>query len=399
MRVAQLPKALLTALRERATDRIALAICHMLFMEWLRCGFGGSHDRAIANVLPSWNNFVAYHPFAREIAPTEMGLCQNRPVCKELLNSGYLPAKSISKIDTHPRASTTWHAVDPTVLGRSLAICEEYSNFLNPTPPLTSLHDAIAFAEAVLFRSSPRWLTGWRDVARSTDERTLVGGVLPLSAVGHTQSIWCASNELAKVLPALMSSFVCDFVARLKSGGTHLSFFVVEQIPVLRPEVLNQSVAWGSGESVQEWILPRILELTYTASDLKQFAANCGWNAPPFPWDDDRRFLLRCELDAAFFHLYLPADEDGHWRMTRRIDGYSRDETTEQLAELERRFPTPRDAVSYIMSTFPTVRRKNEVSHGEYRAKRVVLGIYETMQNSIYPVSSTRSHHTLIPRS
>jgi hypothetical protein len=30
--------------------------------------------------------------------------------------------------------------------------------------------------------------------------------------------------------------------------------------------------------------------------------------APPFRWDEDRRFLLRAELDAAFFHLYLRAD-------------------------------------------------------------------------------------------
>jgi hypothetical protein len=35
------------------------------------------------------------------------------------------------------------------------------------------------------------------------------------------------------------------------------------------------------------------------------FAQDCGWPGPPFGWDEDRRFLLRCELDAAFFHLYL----------------------------------------------------------------------------------------------
>ena len=34
-------------------------------------------------------------------------------------------------------------------------------------------------------------------------------------------------------------------------------------------------------------------------------ACDCGWSGPPFRWDEERRFLLRCELDAAFFHLYL----------------------------------------------------------------------------------------------
>ena len=28
------------------------------------------------------------------------------------------------------------------------------------------------------------------------------------------------------------------------------------------------------------------------------------WSVPRFRWDEARRFLLRCELDAAFFHLY-----------------------------------------------------------------------------------------------
>jgi hypothetical protein len=27
---------------------------------------------------------------------------------------------------------------------------------------------------------------------------------------------------------------------------------------------------------------------------------DCGYEGPPFRWDEERRFLLRCELDAAF---------------------------------------------------------------------------------------------------
>lgn len=123
--------------------------------------------------------------------------------------------------------------------------------------------------------------------------------------------------------------------------------------------------------------------LSYTASDLDPFAADCGWSGPPFRWDDDRRFLLRCELDAAFFHLYLPADDDGGWRLDRCSDGCSRDETPAQLTELQRRFPTPRDAVAYILATFPIVRRKDEEKHSEYRTTRVVLEIYDAMQESL----------------
>jgi hypothetical protein len=46
-------------------------------------------------------------------------------------------------------------------------------------------------------------------------------------------------------------------------------------------------------------------------------------------------------------------------------------------------FPTPRDAVSYIMDTFPIVRRKDEEKYnGDYRTKRVILEIYDAMQQA-----------------
>ena len=120
-----------------------------------------------------------------------------------------------------------------------------------------------------------------------------------------------------------------------------------------------------------------------TAWDLEPFAQDCGWSGPPFRWDEERRFLLRCELDAAFFHLYLPATADGQWKPARVAEGAVRDETPEELAELKRHFPTPRDAVAYIMDTFPIVRRKDEEKHGDYRTKRVILEIYDAMAEAI----------------
>ena len=74
-----------------------------------------------------------------------------------------------------------------------------------------------------------------------------------------------------------------------------------------------------------------------------------GYDGPPFRWDEERRFLLRCELDAAYFHLY----------------GIERDD------------------VDYIMDTFPIVKRKDEAAHGEYRTKRVILEIYDEMAEAV----------------
>ena len=35
------------------------------------------------------------------------------------------------------------------------------------------------------------------------------------------------------------------------------------------------------------------------------------------------------------------------------------------------------------MDTFPIVKRKDEAAHGEYRTKRVILEIYDAMQQAI----------------
>lgn len=44
---------------------------------------------------------------------------------------------------------------------------------------------------------------------------------------------------------------------------------------------------------------------------------------------------------------------------------------------------TPCEAVDYIMETFPIVNRKDQKKHGEYRTKRVILEIYDAMQQAI----------------
>jgi hypothetical protein len=42
----------------------------------------------------------------------------------------------------------------------------------------------------------------------------------------------------------------------------------------------------------------------------------------------------------------------------------------------------PRDTVAYISDQFPIVRRKDEERFGEYRTKRVILEMYDAMQDA-----------------
>jgi hypothetical protein len=226
-----------------------------------------------------------------------------------------------------------------------------------------------------------RWFLSFHDIANPNNERTSIFAVVPFSAVGNSSPVFTGdlSALSACCLLAAGNSYAFDFVTRRRIVSRHLNFFILNQLPIPREECFIEPCMWAGLPNIalRDWLIPRVLELTYTAWDLREFARDCGFAGPPFRWDDARRFLLRSELDAAFFHLYLPADPHGQWLAA----------TTEppvDLIRLAQCFPKPRDAVSYIMDTFPIVRRKDEENYnGDYRTKRTILEIYDAMQESI----------------
>jgi hypothetical protein len=231
------------------------------------------------------------------------------------------------------------------------------------------------------------WIIAFRMITNTTNERTAIATVVPISGIGnscYTLTFDANCGQMLTCLVANANSFLFDWLTRQKLAGTNLNVFILKQLPLITPEAYAQQNPWSNGgQKLRDWLLPRVLELTYTAWDLEAFARDCGWSGPPFRWDEQRRFFLRCELDAAFFHLYLQATADGQWKPARVAEGAVRDEAPEELAELKRHFPTPRDAADYIMDTFPIIERKDEEKHGEYRTKRAILEIYDEMAEAM----------------
>ena len=221
--------------------------------------------------------------------------------------------------------------------------------------------------ERLVDKWTHRWLIGMRNITGTEKRRTVITAIIPIAGVGHSAPLFVPSKVDAAsgcLLVANLTSFALDYAARQKVGGTNLTYGYLKQFPVLPPTTYAQPCAWAgnlqSEISHLQFLLPRVLELTYTAWDLEPFAVDCGWSGPPFRWDEERRFLLRCELDAAFFHLY----------------GLNRDDT------------------AYILDTFPIVKRKDEAKfHGDYRTKRVILEIYDAMKSTM---DSGQPYQTLL---
>ena len=218
------------------------------------------------------------------------------------------------------------------------------------------------------------WLMGWRDITNATNERTVVGGLFPLSAVGDNINCCISPHQQFMYLAALLASFACDFVARFKVGGTHFNFFIARQLAVPSPSMLEMPTPWHI--SFAEWLRPRVLELTYTAKDMRPFARDMGYEGDPFPWDEERRARLRAEIDAAVFHLYLPANRDGSWKRCEQ-------ENDSEYKSLVASFPTPRSAVEYIMETFPITRKQDVKKYGSFRTKELILEYYDDFLSQI----------------
>ncbi len=202
------------------------------------------------------------------------------------------------------------------------------------------------------------WLQAFRGITRATDERTLLSGNLPRSGVGNSAPAVDYSNARAvasALVLANLNSLPLDWAARLSVGGVNLNFFIVKQLPVLPPEAYLWRAAHGP--TYVELVVPRVLELTYAADELRPFAEDLGYDGPPFAWDEDRRHRLRSELDAIYAHMYRLDRSDLEWILDAEPPSAS----------------------------FPLLKQHELKAFGEYRTSRYVLQAFDQLTRGEAP--------------
>jgi hypothetical protein len=204
------------------------------------------------------------------------------------------------------------------------------------------------------------WLVGWRDVTTAKLERTVVATIFPRVGVGNNLSlmIFDSKNGPHRIaaLVGSLASLACDYFARHKVAGTHLNFFVYEQLPILPPETY--------GKDSLSFIVPRVLELIYTSYAMAPFARDLGFDGSPFTWDEDRRAVLRAELDAWYARAY----------------GLTRDELRYVLD------PADVKGADYPSETFRVLKQNEIARFGEYRTARLVLAAYDQLMK--HPIAA-----------
>jgi hypothetical protein len=235
-----------------------------------------------------------------------------------------------------------------------------------------------------------RWFFGVRRVTRNTDVRTLIGTYLPYQAVTYGLYLFFSSVSTQQyiALTAVINSLVLDYLCRNTTSQPSLTYGVLNQLPVLPPDRFTPADI--------AYIVPRVLELVYTAWDMQPFAEDIWAEAdgalrelimerrkanhkdteaqspediktlslrafvvntlpPPFIWHEARRARIRAELDARIAKLY----------------GLSRDELRYILD------PSDIYGPEFPGETFRVLKEKEIKQYGEYRTRRLVLEAWD----------------------
>jgi len=212
------------------------------------------------------------------------------------------------------------------------------------------------------FTSNP-WLLAFRNITSAKLERTTVFSFLPRVGVAHSAPLLFVSANVGAQLCLCgnLNSLAFDYAVRQKIGGTNLTYNYVNQLPVLPPSF------YGAADVA--YVASRVLELVYTAHDMRPLADALRTSASPiaalvptepYRWDEARRALLRAELDAWFARAY----------------GLTRDELRYILDPADVHGP------DFPGETFRVLKEKETAKFGEFRTRRLVLEAWDRLMSA-----------------
>jgi len=174
---------------------------------------------------------------------------------------------------------------------------------------------------------------GFRDIARTTDERTMISCIIPDMPAGNKVPLFMnCSNSNLFLLSCLLNSFSYDYILRTKLGATSLNYYILNETPLSRNVIID-----CISERITNYVLSlnciaRIfspdwlhIDKAYQSNDINKRNWKSFWAITRH-----ERIRLRCILDAIVAELYGldfddlawilrhdPSDPKGFWRMDK----------------------------------------------------------------------------------
>lgn len=183
------------------------------------------------------------------------------------------------------------------------------------------------------------WHLAVKDVTSVTNERSCIVAIVPEVGCLHNLPVLNTNDprELARTA-GMLNSLIFDYLFRAKLTGTHVTKGLLNETPWLGSRHYDLEVGRKKAGGIIE---NQVLKLSYTCSDLEQFARDFGYEGDPFVWDEEERLQIRARLDALHLILFGVTDE----------------------AE-----------VRHILSSFPTVKKRDRQKYeGTYLTEKLVL--------------------------
>lgn len=193
----------------------------------------------------------------------------------------------------------------------------------------------------------------FREIARSSDERTMIAALIPMVGTDDTATIVDPEGEVEQELALLanMNSVVLDYCCGFKVSGTHIRKHTFNQLPFLPPEAYK--------EADYEFIVTRVCALSCACKELESFAKSTCYFSP-FENDEQKRSVIKAELDAYYAHLY----------------GLGRTDLKYILD------PSSVMGDGYPSEPFRVLKNNDLREFGEYRTQRLVLEAWDRLFGS-----------------
>lgn len=164
------------------------------------------------------------------------------------------------------------------------------------------------------YEQSPKARRGlkvaFRDIARSTDERTFIGAVLPDVPCGNVLGVLASEAKALWPAISIMNSLPFDWALRQRIGGTHINLYVAEELPLVAPACVGRLV-WrlvAELSFAHPVFAPAWLEL----ANRDQYVSTRRWRSlwALTPHEHSR---LRAMIDAIIFGLFGLSRDQLEW--------------------------------------------------------------------------------------
>lgn len=155
------------------------------------------------------------------------------------------------------------------------------------------------------YRSSSKAMLGaklgFRDIARSTDERTAIASLIPDLPCGNVVGVLAVRDGGSAALAGVMGTTAFDFAARVRISGTHMNYYVIAELPLVCQERVDSVGAVG-------------MRLAMTHARFARWwpRADRSWRRL-WAITPHERLRLRCMLDAIVAALYGLDRDDFAW--------------------------------------------------------------------------------------